>query len=181
MEMGEERWERILTEPTCRDSHEVTIEEEPEAGAVGAIFRSTCARLVPGVLPWDPGNTVHPTEKAILPLLTAGGHAAWRLWQGATTKESLPCRSKKSLEKPAVQCSSEGALKCLWVMPLWANAVAAYPTVTPTEPQFGSHSHVPSTCEWIMFGQSRPWQLQSPWWMIGLGWQATWPSFGPRD
>ena len=58
------------------DSHEVTIEEEPEAGDVGAIFRSTCARLVPGVLLWDPGNTVHPTKKAILPLFTAGGHAA---------------------------------------------------------------------------------------------------------
>lgn len=68
-----------MSEPTCRDSCEVTMEEEPEARAVGTVFRSTCARLVSGVLPWDPGNTVHATEKAILPLLTAGGHAAWRL------------------------------------------------------------------------------------------------------
>ena len=52
-------------------------------------------------------------------------------WLGATTKESLPCRSKKSLEKPAMQCSCEGALKCLWVLPLWKNAVAAYTTATP--------------------------------------------------
>lgn len=97
-------------EPTCRDSHKVTMEEGLEAGAAGAVSGSTCARLVTGVLPWDPNNTLHTAEKATLPLLASGGHAAWTLRLGATTWESVPCRSKKSLEKPAEQCSGEGPL-----------------------------------------------------------------------
>lgn len=66
-------------EPTCRDSHKVTMEEGLEAGAAGTVSGNTCARLVAGVLPWDPNNTLHTAEKATLPLLASGGHAAWTL------------------------------------------------------------------------------------------------------
>ena len=182
MEVGEGRWER--REPTGRDSHEVTMEERLEAGAAGAVSGSTCARLVPAVLPWDPSNTLHTAEKATLPYLAAGGHAAWTLPTGSNHlgERALQIKEESGEASRAVLLWGASLNACGYCF-LGQMLLAAYPTATsrPLLHSSQNHSFVPAAMLPAPMNESclvkaHHGNCSPPWPVIGLVWRAAWPS-----